>query len=356
MRSHVMLAMVLFAGASLLHGQPDQEAMTNRVAHLIRQLGDSEFTKREQASKELDAIGAPALPTLRQAASGEGAEVRRRAERLIASITGRVRAAVTKKELEKLQGTWIRVAHETNGQRVHGEDHVFTVTGDKWTTHLGAQLLQGGTVASIEVKEKFNAIDLPITEGGNVGVTAISIYAVQGDSLKYLNSHEPRATDFATKPGDGRIFELFRRGKPGAKPRPPEVHFVSAVFSTDLVVPESKKAIGRVTLTCRSADGETGTLTFDLSERKFDAFGDPVADGKPSSVVTLDCTLKLVKAEKERQLFELRGPKLVSRFSLVVYQDLAPAGDGRLLVHGKDGAVRYAIDLRLPQPQQDRPI
>src|SRR5262245_15206289 len=144
MRSHVMLAMVLFAGASLLHGQPDQEAMTNRVARLIRQLGDSEFTKREQASKELDAIGAPALPALRQAASGEDAEVRRRAERLIASITGRVRAAVTKKELEKLQGTWIRVAHETNGQRVHGEDHVFTVTGDKVDNTLGRTVAPGG--------------------------------------------------------------------------------------------------------------------------------------------------------------------------------------------------------------------
>jgi hypothetical protein len=72
-------------------------------------------------------------------------------------------------------------------------------------------LFQAGTVQRIEVKEKRNAIDLLITQGSGAGVTAVSIYATEGDSLKYLNCGEPRATEFVTKPGDGRHYLTFRR-------------------------------------------------------------------------------------------------------------------------------------------------
>jgi hypothetical protein len=78
-------------------------------------------------------------------------------------------------------------------------------------------------------------------------------------------------------------------------------------------------------------------------------FGDPVAGGKPSPQVTLDCTLKLIKEDKRRRLFEVRGPKIDTRLSLVVERDIAPWGDGRLLVHGKDGEVRYVVDVWQPR-------
>jgi hypothetical protein len=61
------------------------------------------------------------------------------------------------------------------------------------------------------VKDKFKAIDLAMTQGSGAGVTAISTYAVEGDTLKYINSPEPRATEFVTKPGDGRAYGVFRR-------------------------------------------------------------------------------------------------------------------------------------------------
>lgn len=349
MRTYVV-GMVLLAATGGLLGQPPGERVEDRVARLITQLGHAEFARRDAATRELDAIGEPALGALRKAAaSSDDAEIRRRAERILVSITARVRAAVTKKELEKLQGTWIRVAHETNGQRVNGEDHIFTVKGDKWTTHLSGQLLQGGTVANIEVKEAFHAIDLPITEGSNVGVTARSIYAIEGDSLSYVNSGEPRATDFTTKPGDGRTLEFFRRAKPGEKPRPAEVRYVSAPFSTDLIVPENKKAIHRVALTCRPADGEAATLTLDPTEVKLDAFGDLAVADRPAPVVSLECKLKLVRAEKDRQLYQLSGPKVVSRFSLVVFGNMTPSANSRLLVHGPGEEVRYAIDMSRPE-------
>jgi uncharacterized protein (TIGR03067 family) len=124
--------------------------------------------------------------------------------------------AVTKKELERLQGTWSLVSMEVGGQQISDEDKsfVFVIKGDKWSLHVNGQLSQAGTVQQIEVRAKHNAIDLPITEGANAGTTATAIYAVDGDLMRYLNCAEPRATEFTTKPGDGRCYSILRRVKP----------------------------------------------------------------------------------------------------------------------------------------------
>ena len=215
MRSHIVGVVFLAAAGSLLGESPD-EPMAARVVRLVQQLGHNEFAKREAASKELDAIGEPALDALRKATFHEDAEIRQRAEKIVASITGRIRTAVTRKELEKLQGTWSLISMEVGGQQIKGEDKsfVFVFKGDKWSLHVNGQLSQAGTVQQIEVRAKHNAIDLPITEGGNVGTTATSIYAVDGNLMRYLNCGEPRATEFMTKPGDGRTYSIFRRVKP----------------------------------------------------------------------------------------------------------------------------------------------
>jgi hypothetical protein len=47
-------------------GDAGKAATPDRLAQLIRQLGDKQFAKREAASKELEALGAAALPALRQ--------------------------------------------------------------------------------------------------------------------------------------------------------------------------------------------------------------------------------------------------------------------------------------------------
>jgi uncharacterized protein (TIGR03067 family) len=216
MTPHFIIAMVVLAGASPLYGRPDKEPTADRIARLIRQLGHEEFVRREAASRELDAIGAPALDALRKASSNDDAEIRRRAELLVRTITDRIRAAVTKKELVKLQGTWWRISFEKDGRLIGGEDksHTFTIKGDKWWTHFGGRLFNAGTISNIDVKQKHNTLDLWITEGSEIGATALYIYAVEGDTLKALLCGGPRATDFTTKPGDGRHYGIFRRVKP----------------------------------------------------------------------------------------------------------------------------------------------
>src|SRR5262249_4611904 len=57
-----------------------------RLKTLVRQLGDDSFEKREEASRQLVAIGARALPILRQASTDSDIEVVRRAQECLRRI------------------------------------------------------------------------------------------------------------------------------------------------------------------------------------------------------------------------------------------------------------------------------
>lgn len=320
--------------------EPGKEPKADRIASLIRQLGHEEFAKREAASLELDAIGAPALDALRKAATHDDPEIRRRAEQIVQAITGRIRAAAAKKELSKWQGDW----SGAEGQKL-------AVQGDQWVSSTPTFGPVSGTLKNIDVREKMTLVDLVVEAGPTKGQTAKVIFRIDGDTLHYCGTYNAASpTEF--KNVGNNVYIAWKRGKippaPAVVP-PREVQYVGNEFSTDLPLAETKEAVHRVVLKCRLADGGAGTLTLDPNVPRFDEFGDPVAGGKQSPLVTLDCTLKLVKKDADRQLFELRGPKIVSRFTLVAYKDIMPWGDGRLLVHGKGGEVKYVIDLHLPE-------
>lgn len=130
-----------------------------------------------------------------------------------------------------------------------------------------------------------------------------------------------------------------------AAAQPADVQYVGHTSSPDLQLAECKDGVRYVVVQGRVADGGKVTLTLDPNGPKYNEFGDEVAAGKKSPVVSLECTLKLVKKEKDKQLYEIRGPKVVSKLFLVALPLDSPTGDGRLLVHGKDGEVRYKLDL-----------
>jgi len=94
--------LVIALGGKHLRGESGKQAQQDRIAGLIKQLGDDRFTRREAASRELTAIGEPAFPALRRAAaSSEDPETRRRAEQIIRNVTRRILAVAAKKELAK---------------------------------------------------------------------------------------------------------------------------------------------------------------------------------------------------------------------------------------------------------------
>ena len=66
-----------------------EKADPERIAKLVEQLGSNNFSEREEATRALDAIGAPALDALKKAAEDSDIEVRRRAEQLVQKIAKR---------------------------------------------------------------------------------------------------------------------------------------------------------------------------------------------------------------------------------------------------------------------------
>jgi uncharacterized protein (TIGR03067 family) len=96
------VGLVVLTTTSVFCAEVSKKAEQKRIARLIRHLGHDWYAKRKPASKELLAIGWPALAALRKAAaSSEDAEIRRRARRLRQAI---VSAAVAKEE-KKFGGT-----------------------------------------------------------------------------------------------------------------------------------------------------------------------------------------------------------------------------------------------------------
>jgi hypothetical protein len=314
-----------------------EDVQRQRIAALIRQLGDKEFAKREAAGKELDAIGEPALDALRKAASNDDAEVRQRAAKIVLSITGRARAAAAKQELAKWEGVW-----ESGGQAL-------VIKGDRWLWSSPGRFpfdeVGDNRLTVIEVGEKVTLADLQ-----NGEQVCRAIFRLDGDTLHYCGTYDAqRPTEFRAERNN--VYVAWKRAK-ADEALVAEFQFDGDALPTDLHLPESKEAVRRVTVKCRPTDRGAGTLTLDPNAPKLNEFGDAVGGGKPSPVVNLDFTLKLVKKETDRRLFEVRGPKIEGRLSLVVFRGVTPWGDARLLVNGKDGEVRYAINLRLPQQQQ----
>jgi hypothetical protein len=86
--AHVLAVLVLaamVAGGVVAGGTTKEQP--DRIADLIRQLGDNKIAKREAAHKDLATIGEPALAALQKAVtSSPDAETRQRAEKLIATI------------------------------------------------------------------------------------------------------------------------------------------------------------------------------------------------------------------------------------------------------------------------------
>ncbi|MFN0016741.1 MAG: SUMF1/EgtB/PvdO family nonheme iron enzyme [Pirellulaceae bacterium] len=63
----------------------EKDETTKKIEALVQQLGDEDFAKRDAASKDLDTLGDKALALLRKAATGDDAEVRWRAQLLLAA-------------------------------------------------------------------------------------------------------------------------------------------------------------------------------------------------------------------------------------------------------------------------------
>jgi RNA polymerase sigma factor (sigma-70 family) len=198
---------------------PGKETDAEKVARLIKQLGDDAFAKREAASKELETIGTPALAAVRNAAaSSDEAEIRQRAERLVKSITG----AAAKAELAKLQGVWTVASYEIEGKQLPDKDDrsMMIIVGDKWVAmwakdDAGVQV-EAGILKIVTPEKSPLAIDFEHLDGPHKCSTVFAICRVDSDTFRfcYRVRAEDRPTEFKTKAGDaGCGLVTFNRQK-----------------------------------------------------------------------------------------------------------------------------------------------
>src|SRR5262245_36869004 len=200
------MAVGLVAGGSLvpLRGGNDKKGPdAERVAQLIRQLGDDDFRKREAASKQLTAIGEPALPALKTAASDADAEIRRRAKRIIQTITGRLAGD----EQKRLEGTWVGVGQEENGKDTPSRTKIALTEGRSVATNSAGVEVFRCTWRVIDPTAAPRQLDLVAPDGR----VFQAIYELDGAKLRYCGSYIQRPDAFSTKPGDGRYMATLKR-------------------------------------------------------------------------------------------------------------------------------------------------
>src|SRR5260370_11911151 len=82
----VMLSVVVILATgsqAWSQGNENKSADAKRIGELVQQLGSSKFTERENARRELEGIGAPALEALKKAAKSQDLETSRRAGEIV---------------------------------------------------------------------------------------------------------------------------------------------------------------------------------------------------------------------------------------------------------------------------------
>src|SRR5262245_42296621 len=94
MRNRCLLLALLLGLGLGLSGLSRQAAVANdeteRINQLVKQLGSSKFAERENAKRELEKIGVPALEALRKAAQSSDLETSRRASELVKKFDAKI--------------------------------------------------------------------------------------------------------------------------------------------------------------------------------------------------------------------------------------------------------------------------
>lgn len=119
-----------------------------------------------------------------------------------------------KKELEKFQGTWKIVSIERDGKKEEPKDSVATVSGDKFATKSGNDVVREGSLKLIDVSKK--AIDVTYTAGPDKGKALQGVYSLVGDKwvLAYAGPDKDRPKSVPTAKGEVHLVLHLERVKP----------------------------------------------------------------------------------------------------------------------------------------------
>jgi uncharacterized protein (TIGR03067 family) len=121
-----------------------------------------------------------------------------------------------KADLEKMQGTWVRVNMELDGNRFPLEG-VWTASysGDVLTLAIDGKVYRTGAIVTLDTRQTPKAVNTWDVEGPFKDKTLPGIYEIDGDKLRvcFANPGDARPTEFTTKIGTGFLYVEYKREK-----------------------------------------------------------------------------------------------------------------------------------------------
>src|SRR5436190_16265588 len=136
---------------------------------------------------------------------------------LIGFVTQTAAQEPAKKDLERLQGTWIMVALEVDGKPVPEDkikDTKLVIKDNKYITHVKGKSYE--TSFMLDPGKKPKAIDMVFGEGDKKDQVLRGIYVIDGDTLKIcrgLRPEQQRPTEFGTWPNTSLFMVTWKREK-----------------------------------------------------------------------------------------------------------------------------------------------
>lgn len=123
------------------------------------------------------------------------------------------------KELDAIRGTWTVATAEQDGRADDSmKNATVTITGDQFTTKVGATPLRHGTVA-IDPTKQPKTIDLVYSDGPQKGKSSLGIYNLHEDSwiLFFSVPGKKRPADFNRNVTIGQKFMVLKKEAKPAK-------------------------------------------------------------------------------------------------------------------------------------------
>lgn len=121
-----------------------------------------------------------------------------------------------KKELKKLEGTWVMVSGESKGEALPEttiKSASLVIVGDKHTVKVGAETIIG--THKLDPTAKPKAIDAMDTEGPFKGKPAFGIYKIEKGEFTvcFAAPGKDRPKEFTTKGGKAELLHVWKKKK-----------------------------------------------------------------------------------------------------------------------------------------------
>jgi uncharacterized protein (TIGR03067 family) len=127
--------------------------------------------------------------------------------------------ADAKKDLDRIQGSWVGASGESSGNALPDEQvkgTKFVLKGDKYSYTVADTYQEEGTL-KIDPTKKSKTIDVTIVEGDDKGETQLGIYELHGDTLRLCfarpGKDNARPKDFSTNAGNQQLLLVLTREK-----------------------------------------------------------------------------------------------------------------------------------------------